>query len=68
MTKKITRVDIAKSYETIFILSDDVTNTATEIRVPVWEANDLVTLIQATSWTVINNLFNIEGSVEIKSE
>jgi len=68
MARKITKVDVVGSYETTFILFDDVTNEATEIRVPVWEADDLDTLIQATSWTTITTLFNRDGTTIIKSE
>lgn len=68
MSKIIKRIDKAGSYQTTFVLFDDVTNQATEINIPVWQADDVVTAIQNASWATITALFNLTGESVIKTE
>lgn len=61
---KVTRIDTAKSFVTVFKFENG--NDGSEFWVPIDEADAYQTKIENATWTVLNNLFNLEGETVIK--
>ncbi len=61
----VKRIDRAGSFMTTFIFTNG--NEGSQIQVPIDQADDYETAIQAASWTTLNNLFNQEGESVVKS-
>jgi len=63
---KIERIDLAGSFETMFKIRDG--NTAEEIWVWAWEADNIETLIKATSWANISAILARDGTTTVKEQ
>ena len=57
MTKTITRVEIANSYQTVFRLFDDQTGEGQEIGVPCWNADANELTLESLDWNELDNMY-----------
>lgn len=68
MTRRVTRIDFAQTFETTFFMEDTTLGVGADIHVPKNQADDYETAIIAASWTTLTNLFNLAGTTIIKTE
>lgn len=68
MARTITRVELEDTFSTVFVLHDDATDTAHEIHIPCWQADDIQTELEALTWTEIDNYYTASSSTVIMSE
>ena len=61
---KITRIDYAKSFTTVFKFEDG--DNGAYFWVPIDQADDYQTEIENSSWSALNNLWNLSGKTVIK--
>ena len=64
MARRVERIDHENSFMTTFVFKDG--NIASEIHVPVDQADDYEAKISAATWNVISDLYGKKGSKIIK--